>query len=107
MIIFWRGWGILVLLLGMGTLALTELATESLFHDETYYQVNGWPKLLGCLLAASIIWFVGRRLNAPLIESAHTRPGEELPKGHSFFFIRMEHWAPIFVAIGIAMMFAP
>jgi len=68
--------------------------------------------LLGFSVAASIIWPLGRRLNRkqPERELLDLNTGEKviLPTGrkHTFFFVPMEYWAPLFVVIGTIALFA-
>jgi hypothetical protein len=106
--IIWNGLGFLVGVITFLLLLLSEYATESLFHDESYYQSHGWPKLLAFFLAGAVVWplgaYLNRRQGKVLVEK---ETGKEvlIKPNHSFFFIRMEHWGPILVALGIILLF--
>lgn len=49
-----RGGFLMIIILGC--LALTELTTRSIFHDETYYQAHRWPIPAGLLLSSLVVW---------------------------------------------------
>src|SRR5712692_1001806 len=59
--IIYRGRGTLVALITFGCLIVTELLTRFRFHDNTYCQQHGWPKLAGFLVAAGVVWVLSRR----------------------------------------------
>lgn len=101
--IIWSGLGFLVAVITFLLLLIAEYVTELLFRDESYYQTHGWPKLLAFFLAGVAIWPLGTYLNRKqrkvMIEK---ETGKEISMtGHSFFFIKMEYWAPILFALGI------
>ena len=105
--IIWTGLGFLVALVGLGCLFLTETITRVVF-DESYYQVHGWPKLAGFLVAALFVYVIGLLLDRQsvrvLIDKA---TGQEvvLKKMHSLFFIPVSYWPYIFVALGVVFLF--
>ena len=109
--IIWSGWGFVVAVIGIGCLLLTELGVEAAMKDDQYYQNNGWPKLVALLIAAVIVWPLGRALNRPRPgrELIDTNTGERvvLPSGggHSLFFIPVEYWAPLLVVLGVVLLF--
>ena len=93
MIIVWKGWGILVVLVTGIALALAgSLIGTAPGHQE-------WLSTqVGLVLAALIIFPLGRYLN--------TRPGRvlidptsgqaiELCRRHTLFFVRMEYWSAL------------
>jgi hypothetical protein len=62
MMLFWRGWGILMLVLGVACLVITELGVNAAMQDAKYYEIHGWPKLLALWLAAAASWPLARLL---------------------------------------------
>jgi hypothetical protein len=110
--IIWSGWGFLAAVIGFGCVLLSEFGVEAAMNDDQYYQNNGWPKLVALLVAAVIVWPIGRTLNRPRPEREITLPntGERVVVqsggGHSLFFIPMQYWAPLFVVLGIVGLFA-
>jgi hypothetical protein len=108
--IIWTGGGFLVAVIGIGCLVFTNLAVNAAMKDDQFYQQHGWPKLLACLVAALIVWPVGRVLNRKgMRELLDTETGERFAVqtggGHTLFFIPMEYWAVIFVGLGVVFLF--
>ena len=106
--IIWQGAGFIVAIVAFAMLVLTELSVESLFKDEKYYQAHGWPKLAALALAGVIVLLIGKYLNARggkvLIEKETGR--EVLLKSrHSLFFINVEYWGYILMALGFIFLF--
>jgi hypothetical protein len=93
--IVWRGRGVLVAVIAFVRLLLTELITRQVFHDNSYYQGHGWPKLLAFLCAAGLIWLLLRRPSG----SAVFRQDDAL------FHIRIKHWPLILSLLGIVFYF--
>jgi hypothetical protein len=109
--IIWSGWGFLAAVIGFGCLLLTEYSVEAAMQDEQYYQNHGWPKFVGFVVAAVVVWPVGRALNRyqPGRELIDANTGERvvLPAsggGHTLFFVPMEYWAALFVVIGLVFL---
>jgi hypothetical protein len=108
MMIIWKGAGFIVAVVTFLILVLTELSVEALFKDETYYQKNGWPKLLALFLAGYIVLLIGKYLNKKegkvLIEK---ETGKEviLKAEHSLFFINVEYWGYILFILGVIFFF--
>jgi hypothetical protein len=106
-IIFWRGFGICVPVVGLGCLIVMQLITDSAFGAK-YYQVHSWPKLAGCWLAAALTYALSIWLNRQparvLIDKA---TGREivLKRRDALFFIPVAYWAYIFLALGVVVLF--
>ena len=106
--IIWSGLGFLVAVITFGCLLLTEFATRAAFHDDHYYQAHGWTKLAAFLVAALIVWPLGRYLRAkPARVLVDPATGEQVvfKRNHALFFIPMEYWAPILVVLGMIFLF--
>ncbi|MDJ0711802.1 MAG: hypothetical protein QNJ14_15535 [Woeseiaceae bacterium] len=101
MLIVWRGFGWLVPVVVFGALILSQLSVDAVY-GEGFYTANGWPKQLAFIVAALSVGFLGFFLN-------HTKrqilfdeeTGEALGKApsHSLFFIPIEYWAIIVLAL--------
>jgi hypothetical protein len=106
--IIWTGWGVAVPVITFASLLLLDWATGVYFGDTSYYAENGWPKFVAFTLAALVIWFLGRYLNGGegrvLIDPA-TQETVVLKRTHTFFWLRMEYWAPILVGMGVVFAF--
>ena len=104
--IVWRGRGFWVGAVGFGCLVGSELLTRHLFHDDSYYQTHGWPKLLGFLAAAGIVW---RMSHGEANEYAVPQQVSEEPflRGQdTFLHIPVRHWPAILCILGVVFFFA-
>lgn len=103
--IIWKGWGILLIAIGVVFLLLTEVVVEAAIGNDAYFQEATWPMFLALVLSAAVIWPLGRWLNRPSGRVLVDREtGEEVMVGggdHSFFFIKLQYWAPILVVMGL------
>jgi hypothetical protein len=99
--IVWRGWGILVLVIAFAAALLVQVVVDALVGPDTYTRNTSLWLAVALLLAAPIVWMLGRRLNgrAPRVLTDQ-QTGEEviLRPDHSFIWIKMEYWA-----IGLAL----
>ena len=106
--IIWSGAGFLVAVIAFAMLLLTELSVEAVYKNDTYYQANGWPKLVAFLISGLIVLLLGRHLNRKqgkvLIEKETGKEVTLKPK-HSLFFINMEYWGYILFGLGIVFLF--
>jgi hypothetical protein len=99
----WRGYGFLVPLITFLICLLMEYSLELIFF-KGYYNLQKWPISLALFIAAIPVWFAGKRLNQNserILLDPKTGEEVKLVSTHSFFWIRMEYWAPILAAIGI------
>jgi hypothetical protein len=94
--IFWRGWGILTILI----VAVTAIVVGALLH--ALLTAAGRPDLaylavsLGLFAATAANWFIGRRMNSSEPrELIDTRTNQRviLHRLHTLFWIRMEYWS--------------
>jgi hypothetical protein len=98
--IVWRGRGILVAIITFGCLLLTELLTRFFFHDNAYYQRQGWPKLVGFLVAASLVYWLSPR------EGAQDGKRESFFREQdTLFHISVKYWPPILCVLGVVFYF--
>lgn len=108
--LIWNGWGFLVAVVVFGCSFLTEISVETVMKDDRYYQTHGWPLFVAFLVAATIVWPLGRALNRSRSVGApggpHTggRVVLEPGGGHTFFFIPVEYWAPLLAVIAIGFL---
>jgi hypothetical protein len=106
--IIWQGAGFIVAVIAFAMLVLTELSIESLFADEKYYQTHGWPKLLALALAGFIVLLIGKYLNrrgGKVLIEKETGKEVVLKSRHSLFFINVEYWGYILIALGVIFLF--
>lgn len=90
--IVWSGLGFIVAVIGFGSLLLTEVISENMTHNESFYQENPWVMSLGMLVAAALTF--GYSLT---VGQGRTQD--------SFFFIPTKWWPVIFAGIAIVCLF--
>ena len=99
--IVWSGWGFLVLVITFATSLLVQVVVDALVGPDTDTRHTSLGLPVALLLAAPIVWVLGRRFNgrAPRVLTDQ-QTGEEvvLRPDHSFIWIKMEYWA-----IGLAL----
>jgi hypothetical protein len=105
--IIWRGRGFLVAVIAFGCLLIAELATRSYFHDDTYYEQHGWPKLAGFVSAAGIVWLLGPWRSSETAMGVESLPPPEsiLRDQDTLFFIPAKYWPLILCGLGIVIYF--
>lgn len=106
--LIWSGLGFLVALITFFSLFLTQKVVGEIFSDPQYYSVNGWPKLLGFLVAAGVTYLLSLRFSRNkgrvLIDKV---TGKEVvfKRRHTLFFIDIKYWPLILIAVGIVFLF--
>ena len=105
--IVWHGRGITVAIATFACLLTSEVLSEKYFHDDTYYQRQGWPKLAGFLVAASLVWWLKRDSGSEVIPSFDRQVRKEpiLRSNDSLFFIPVRYWPAILCALGMIFYF--
>lgn len=107
MIIIWKGLGGLVILIGILTCLVMNIATSAMFNQTTYFQENLWPKLVALWVAGAGCWFLGRYVNGkPARIVIDESTGQEIHQkpNHHLMFIKMEFWGVIFGIIGLVLL---
>lgn len=105
--ILWKGKGILVLLITLA-IAIIERLIVNQFIGPEVYQTEKWPIPLAITISASIVTFLGIRLNYdPSNHRFDPENTEPLPNKvvHSLFWIRMEYWGILLFIISGSMYF--
>lgn len=108
--IIWSGFGFVVVIVAIACMGLTGFAVNAIMGDNHFDQTHGWPKLLGMVLAAAIIWPLGRAMNRGT-ERQLVDPDTGKPVmirsggGHSLFFIPVQYWSFIFLILGFLFVF--
>jgi hypothetical protein len=92
--IVWRGRGFLVVIIAVAALILTQMAVDGM-NSEGYYSAHSFPQILAGIFAAIPIWFLGKKWN------------DESDRRHELFFIPMQYWALIVLALVIWVAMSP
>jgi hypothetical protein len=105
MLLIWRGWGILGLLIPILALGLGMMVAEAVAPSNA--AVTGIVVFIFCLAGAATVWVVGERLNSRpgrLLVDPATGEKVVLRSTHSLFWIPLQWWA--IVAVLFALVFA-
>jgi len=105
-VIIWRGWGILVAVIAFLGLLAGQLVGTAIFGPVGYEQNATWLVSLGLLVAAVVLWPIGRRMNSGGRVLVDKATGQEviLKPRHSLFFIPVQFWSPILAVIAVIML---
>jgi beta-xylosidase len=106
--IIWSGRGFLVALIAFGCLLFSEWSTEAAFHDTSYYQTHGWPKLMALFVAAVLVWMLAQYWNRePSRVLVDKQTGREVivKRRDSLFFIEARYWPVILCGVGFILAF--
>ncbi len=103
--IVWRGRGILVAIITFGSLVLTELLIRFFFHDNTYYQHQGWPKLAGFLVAAILVYWLSPRGGNDSASAENTEKERLFRVQDTLFHIPVKYWPRILCVLGVVFYF--
>ena len=105
----WSRFGILVIVYGIASFFLFRQSINAATNGNEYYDAHAWPKVCASLVTAVLIWFTGRYVNrkGPVRELQDVKTGEKFVHqyggGSTFFFVPMEYWA--FVCVALAILF--
>jgi hypothetical protein len=110
--IVWSGWGILVIVFVvaafLGDVSLVSLVAGAMGHGapEAPPLIARLVGFLPWVGAAAAAWFMGRKVNTKtekvLIDPETNEPVMlRTGGGHSLFFIPMQYWAFILLAVGL------
>lgn len=102
--VFWSGFGFLVGIIGLGSLVGSEIITESITGNESFYQDNPSVRFIAMLVAATLTEGLNKTLflsKSKIVIDKET--GEEMiwRKKHSFFYIPTKWWPALFICIGM------
>jgi len=103
--IIWRGRGYLVAIIAFGCLLISESLTRFFYHDKTYYQQHGWPKLAAFLLAAGLVWRLSRREGQDSIGVQPLTRKTLLREQDSLFFVPVKYWPRVLCVLAFVFYF--
>ena len=107
MIIF-HGWGILTVAIVAIVGGSVTVGAAMALDAAGLHAFSGIGLALGLLVAAAVNWFVGHRLNSdPGRELVDKATGETviLRRSHRLFFIPMQWWSLVMVALGLIALY--
>ncbi len=102
--LIWRGWGILVVLIGFGLLVATQALVDAVAGRGAYTRESALWAPIAIVAAGAIVLVIGRALNGrPPRELVDKQTGEQvvLRPDNSLFFIKMEYWGVLMLVGGV------
>jgi hypothetical protein len=105
--IIWQGWGLLAAFLPVLFYIITVLVVTAI-AGEPYVSVHSWPGALGVLISAGAVWWLVKVLGQPDRQLLDLQTGETVVfrKKHSLFFIPLQYFVFVLVAIAVWMLVA-
>jgi hypothetical protein len=106
MLLIWGGRGILIFVITFCCLFMMDLLTRITFQDPKYYELHGWPKLVGFWVAAALVyvlrsWLVTGRMHG-LFDKDTQR---DVSVAGQLFFIPVRYWPVVLLALGLVFYF--
>lgn len=104
--IIWSGYGFIIFIIVFVDSLIAELISQSVTHDETYYQKNLIPLGLSFIVSGVVIYSLKKYFDRKKANNEGTRIFDKVTiakKGHHLFFIPIEYWAYIITVLGIVL----
>lgn len=102
MVLVWKGWGVLVMILPVLFGIIIELTLNAIRVEESVFE---YGLVYGFSLSAIVCFLLGRKLNDPSNDKELVDPktGEThmLKIRHTFFWIPMQWWSIAMVLLGV------
>ncbi len=101
--IIWQGLGFLALLIPLLVGLIIEFTTESITHNDQFFQETWWPMLATQIVNAIIIFTLGQYLEkrpAKVVIDKETGKEIVLKKKHTLFFIPLKYWSIVWLGVG-------
>lgn len=105
--VIWQGFGFLVPVILMAVFAAAQWFTDS-WLGSGYYDGHGAPQFFATALAAALVTGIGLYLRGRgqrLVVDKQTGQELVLRPRHTLFFIPMEFWGLILLAVGVVLAF--
>ena len=106
--IIWQGLGFLVAIVPVAVLVFVQLGIDAV-AGTGYYTAHNWVQVMAVLISALIVGVTGYFLNrqpGKILIDPQTNQKVELKQRHTLFWIRMEYWAIVMLAVAGYMIFA-
>ena len=106
MLLIWKGWGILAVLIPVAFLILSQLGFDAIYSKGFYETHSSWIVPLALLLSTPLIYFIGNKLNnkpGRLLTDPKTNEEIVLKDTHDLFWIPLQYWSFIIGIITIYM----
>jgi hypothetical protein len=101
----WKGWGLMALGIPLLCSLLIEAALNSLYGDN-YYKTSDWEMPLVLIVSALFVYSFGTHMNnkpGRILIDPENNETVELKRTHSMFWIPLQYWSVIIIAVSIWM----
>ena len=105
--IIWTGYGFIVAIIVFVNSLLAELISESISHNDEFYQKNYIPLGISFLVSGIVIFYLKKYFDKKKASNEGTRVFDNVTiakEGHHLFFIPFKYWAYIMTILGIVVM---
>ncbi|MDX8379159.1 MAG: hypothetical protein R8K48_03815 [Gallionella sp.] len=106
--VVWKGWGILALIMPL-IMSLSVGSTLDAYYGEDFYKNSAWAMPLVLGIAAIVVFILGNKINrkpGKIVIDPENNERIELKTTHSMFWIPLQYWSLIILAIAIWMYIA-
>ncbi len=103
--IVWKGWGILALLIPL-IISLSVGLTIDSYYGEGFYKNSTWAMPLVLGISSIVVFILGYKINSKtgkIVIDPENNERIELKTTHSMFWIPLQYWGFIILAIAIWM----
>ncbi|MCW8919153.1 MAG: hypothetical protein OQL08_10110 [Gammaproteobacteria bacterium] len=103
--VVWKGWGILALIIPL-VISLATGSTLGSYYGENFYKDSTWAMPLVLCVSSVIVFMVGYKINSKLgkiVIDPENNEQIELKTTHSMFWIPLQYWSLIILAMAIWM----
>ena len=104
--IFWAGYGFIVAIIVFINSLLAELISESISHNDEFYQKNHIPLGISFIVSGIIIYYLKKYFDKKKANNEGTRVFDNVTiakDGHHLFFIPFKYWSYIMIVLGIVV----
>jgi hypothetical protein len=104
--IFWAGYGFIVAIIVFINSLLAELISESISHNDEFYQKNYIPLGISFIVSGIIIYYLKKYFDKKKANNEGTRVFDKVTiakEGHHLFFIPFKYWSYIMIVLGLVV----
>ena len=106
--VVWKGWGILALIIPL-LISLTVGSIIDAQYGEEFYKNSSWAMPLVLVLSSIVVFVVGYKINnkpGKIVIDPENNEQIELKTTHTMFWIPLQYWGIIILAISVWMYIA-
>ena len=103
--VVWKGWGILALIIPL-IILLSVGSTIDSYYGEDFYINSAWAMPLALGISSIVVFILGYKINSKpgkIVIDPENNERIELKTTHSMFWIPLQYWSLIILAIAILM----